>query len=191
MCFVAVAANVAMLEAVDKDKWSAGPASSYQNKQTISGVTVAAVAHHTEALAKPPFGKVNPYQHGILPVLVAIENSKKTSVKIGEMKVEYIDADRSRIEATPAGDVKYTVGPRKPNMIPSPIPGLGRGKKNPLTASEIESRAFSAKMLPPGESASGFFYFQTPHHKGAKLYITGLLDAATGNDLFYFEIPLD
>ena len=52
-------------------------------------------------------------------------------------------------------------------------------------------RAWAAKMLPPGESGHGFFYFRTGHRPGAKLYVTGLMDAATGKDLFYFETPLD
>jgi hypothetical protein len=45
-------------------------------------------------------------------------------------------------------------------------------------------------MLPPGESASGFVYFQTSHRPGSVLYITGIRDAASRRELFYFEIPL-
>ena len=64
-------------------------------------------------------------------------------------------------------------------------------KKNPLMIPEIETRAFAAKMLPPGESAYGFFYFQTGHRHGAKLYVTGLTDAPSGQDLLFFDIPLE
>jgi hypothetical protein len=46
-------------------------------------------------------------------------------------------------------------------------------------------------MLPPGESANGFFYFRTGHRNGSSFYLTGLEDAATGQDLFFFEIPID
>ena len=46
-------------------------------------------------------------------------------------------------------------------------------------------------MLPPGESANGFFYFQAIPESGATLYITGIRNAATGQELFYFELPLD
>ena len=42
-----------------------------------------------------------------------------------------------------------------------------------------------------GQSANGFFYFQTAHRQGARLYLTGIREAATGKELFYFEIPLD
>ncbi len=45
-------------------------------------------------------------------------------------------------------------------------------------------------MLPPGQSASGFFYFQTGFMRSSTLQISGLKDARSGEDLFYFEIPL-
>ena len=64
-------------------------------------------------------------------------------------------------------------------------------KKNPLDAWEIEGRAFSAKMLPPGQSASGFLYFQTGLQRGATIYLSGFTEAATGKELLYFEIPLE
>jgi hypothetical protein len=63
-------------------------------------------------------------------------------------------------------------------------------KKNPLDAWEIEGRAFAAKMLPAGQSASGFLYFRTGLQRGATIYLNGLTEAATGKELFYFEISL-
>ena len=51
-------------------------------------------------------------------------------------------------------------------------------------------RAFAAKMLPPGQTASGFFYFQTGLQRGATLYLNGLSEAATGKEILYFELPL-
>ena len=49
----------------------------------------------------------------------------------------------------------------------------------------------NARMLPVGESVHGFFYFQTEYQPGAKLYLTGLKDAASGKDFFYFEVPIE
>ncbi len=46
-------------------------------------------------------------------------------------------------------------------------------------------------MIPPGESASGFFYFQTGHRSGSKLYVSGLRDAISGQEILYFELPLE
>ena len=47
-------------------------------------------------------------------------------------------------------------------MIPGPTGGIkiGKGKKNPLDAWEIEGRAFSAQMLPPGQI--GFRFLLLP-----------------------------
>jgi hypothetical protein len=45
-------------------------------------------------------------------------------------------------------------------------------------------------MLPPGESAHGFLYFQTGHTRAASLYITGITEAQTSQELFYMEVPL-
>ena len=42
-----------------------------------------------------------------------------------------------------------------------------------------------------GETASGFFYFRTFFRGGATLLLRGMRQAATGKELFYFEIPLD
>jgi len=48
----------------------------------------------------------------------------------------------------------------------------------------------AAQMLPAGQSASGFLYFRTGLQRGATIYLNGLTEAATGKELFYFEIPL-
>jgi hypothetical protein len=159
-------------------------------KQTISEVTIAAKAFDTEALCKPPFGKVNPNKYGVLPVWVYIQNGSKKAVKLDGALFQFIDLNRNKIEATPANEVRYANSPKRPSMRPSPIPiPLPKGK-NPLEAFEIEGRSFAAKMLPPGESAQGFVYFQTDLRGGEKLYITGLRDAASGEELFFFEVPL-
>ena len=160
-------------------------------KQTISDVTLYAKAFDSEELTKPPFGKANPNKFNVLPVWVRIENNSKKAVKIDKAIYTYIDFDKNKIESTPADEVKYAKNPERPNMNPRPLP-IPRGKpKNPLDAFEIEGRALAAKMLPPGESAQGFLYFQTDHRGGATLFVTGYKDAASGEDLFYFEVPLE
>jgi hypothetical protein len=122
---------------------------------------------------------------------MVIQNDSKKAIRLDRIKMEYIDRDRTRIDNTPAAEVPYAKGPTRPSFNPSPIPGVKFNKKNPLAAEEIELRAWAAKMLPPGESAHGFVYFQTGHRPGAKLYVTGLEDAASGKELFYFDVPLD
>ena len=64
----------------DKDKlpFKAGPASSYPGFQSLDKITIAAVPFVTKEQAQTAFGKVNPYDHGILPVLVVLENATGT-----------------------------------------------------------------------------------------------------------------
>lgn len=182
------------LAAADKDaKFSVQPASSYPNRQTVEGVTIAAQVFETADRSRTAFGKVNPNEHGVLPVLVVIQNDTGKAIRLDAMRVEYLTADRSNVEATPAEEVPYVYGNKnrkiRQSPIPTGVPTISKSK-NPLGAFEIQSRAFAAKMLPPGESANGFFYFQTGHRSGSKLYVTGLKEA-TGRELFYFEIPLE
>lgn len=174
-----------------ESKFAPGPASSYPTKQTNDHVTVAAVAYDTEELAHTAFGKLDPNQYGVLPVLVIIQNDTDQALKLDQIEVEYTGVDDRHVEATPASEVQTLGGPERPSMPSgSPLPRLHK-HKNPLSAWEIEGRSFAAKMLPPHESASGFFYFQTSHRPGSKLYLTGVKVAATGKDIQFFEIGLD
>ena len=175
----------------DAGKFLPGPASSYQTKQTNDHVTVAAVVYDTEELAHTAFGKLNPNQYGVLPVLVIIQNDTDQALKLDHLQAEYTGVDGREVEATPADEVQTLGGPDRPNVpVATPIP-IHRKHKNPLDVWEIDGRAFAAKLLPPHESANGFFYFQTTHRPGSKFYLTGLKVAATGQDLFYFEFPLE
>lgn len=186
--------SIAALGAADDRNFHPRPASEYANKLTIAGLTIAADAFITPRETKAPFGKLNPNDHGVLPVLVVMQNDSRQTLRLEQMRVEYLREDGRRIKAVPASEVRFLYGIEKPNLsgrrVPHPIPGLGK-KKNPLAAEEIEGRAFSARMLPPGDSASGFFYFNTAPLRSAQLYITGISEASTGQELFFFELPLE
>ena len=47
------------------------------------------------------------------------------------------------------------------------------------------------KLVPKGETVYGFFYFEADYRPGSKLYLTGLSDASSGKEYFYFDLPLD
>lgn len=188
--------SIAAASADDKDKahFTAGPASSYPNHQTMDKITIAAIPYVTEDQAKTAFGKVNPYQHGVLPVLVVMQNETGKALRL-DLQAEFVDPGGKHVEATPASDVVYVDStvkrPRMPGTSPYPNPFPRKAKGGPLNTWEIEGRAFAPKMLPPGESAFGFFYFQTQNIPGSKIYLTGIKDAASGKDYFYFEVPFE
>jgi hypothetical protein len=169
------------------------PAATYEHHQTNDAVTIGVEPYHTPEKQKTAFGKLDLYQHGVLPVLVVVQNDGTETLRLEGLKAEYLGPTGNHVEATPAGDVRYLNGPNRPTTLPGP-PGspLPRGiKKNPLNAWEVEGRAFAAKMLPPGQTASGFFYFQTGLQRGSKIYLSGLSGAVSGKALFYYEIPLE
>ena len=170
------------------------PADAFVTKQTIQGLTIAVQPFDDPEEAKAAFGKLNPYEHGVLPVLVVMKNNGKTTVRFDNMQVMYVAPRGRTVDATPASDVLYLKAGGRPKVSNSPIPTGGpriKISKNPLKNDVITERAFSAKMLPPGDAAHGFFYFQTGHSRGTSLYVSGITEAGSGKELFFFEIPLD
>src|SRR5579864_3947232 len=178
MVFMAAAAMFA--DKKGDAKFSPGPASSYPAKQTNDNVTVAVAAYDTEELAHTAFGKLDPNQYGVLPVLVIIQYDTDQALKLDHLEAEYTGASGRHVEATPAADVQTLEGPSRPSPIrTSPLPLPHKSKKSPLNVWEIEGRAFAAKLIPAHESASGFVYFQTAHGSGSSIYLTGIKQAST------------
>lgn len=180
--------------AIDKDpaKFSVGAASSYDGHQTLDKITIAAVPYTSEDQLKTAFGKADPPRYGILPVLLVLENGTGKAIRL-DLKAELITADGHHVESVEPDDVMHIgPGPKRPRSGPSPLPFPlpSRNKKGPLNTWEIPGRAFSPKLVPPGESASGFFYFYVDHEPNQRLYLNGIRDATTGKEFFYFEIPL-
>jgi hypothetical protein len=190
---LALLLSISAAFAADKQPpaFKAGPADSYAAHQTNDRVTMGVDPYIFADKVKAAFGKVDPYQYGVLPVLVVIQNDSDVSIKLDGLHAEYVGPNGDRVDATPARDVRYTQGPSRPGVVPGPGPVHVVGKKNPLDEWEIEGRALAAQMLPPGQSASGFLYFQTGLQRGATIYIRGMRQASTGQELLYFELPLN
>ncbi len=147
----------------------------------------------TDEETREAFEKVNPYRYGILPVLIVMQNDGPDAIRVDHLKVTYTLPDHTRIEATPAQDLRFLRGAATPRAAPGPTGGikLKKAPKNPLAEWGIEGRAFAAKMLPAGQSASGFVYFQISHSsQAATVSLDGFVNAVTGKELYYFEIPM-
>jgi len=189
-----VLATAALIWAADNGKvtFQAKPAADYPHRQTSENVTIAAEPFISDDQAKDPFGKVNPFRYGVLPILIVVENKGKDALRVDHIRFVYTLADNTHVEATPASDIRFLDGAAKPKTVPGPLGGTKVSKtKNPLGEWEIEGRAFSAKMIPPGQTASGFVYFQTSENSAAaSVNVSGLVNAVTGKELFYFDIPM-
>ena len=72
-----VGANKAIPAEKEHRKFEIGPAASYPAHQTSEKVTIGAAAYDAPGQARTAFGKLNPYEQGILPVLVENRNGYK------------------------------------------------------------------------------------------------------------------
>jgi hypothetical protein len=167
-----------------------GPATSYAH-QTSGPVTIGAKPYDKEDLTESAFGKkVDPLKYGVLPVLVVVENKGKEAVDLQNLEVNLVAPDGRHAGAASPDELIHLGTPTKrPGIKQTPIPMPK--KKNPMNAPEIVTRAFPAKMLPPGDSASGFFYFEAKSEPGDKLYVNGMREARSGKEIMYFEFPLE
>ncbi len=188
---------VLTLAAADK-AFQAKPAHKYPANQGQGDVTVAVKPYHDDKLMAEAFGKAQPYKYGFLPVLVVITNDSEEVISLENLEARYISGGRQGIESLSAADLA-TFNPKGHQPKSRSIPGvwnrMPKAKKGPLAKPELALREFNAPVLPPGSSASGFFYFdvglgESPTD-GASMYLTGLRNLSTGRELFYFEIGLD
>jgi len=163
-----------------------------KSKVALDQVIIGVEAFNTPEKSSKAFGKLDPNKYEVLPVLIVIKNNRKSPLKVSPLEVQYIVPGMGKIDALRSDEVtSAAAGPTAPNLGPKPFPIPTRRKKNPLSAAEIEGRSFAARMIAAGESASGFFYFNIRHRSTAKIYINGLVDAASNREIFYFEIPFE
>src|ERR1019366_2658051 len=160
---LALLMSIAAAFAADKDTaaFHPPPAAGLEHRQTNAQVTIGVDAYVSADKVKIAFGKLDPYQYGILPVRVVIQNDSDKTIRLDRLKAEYVGPNHERVEATPAKDVRYLRPPERPSAIDGPAGKVKvlKTRKNPLDEWEIEGRTLAAQMLPPGQSASGFFYF--------------------------------
>ena len=188
---LALLLSIAAAFAADKaTPFKPGPADSFAHHQTNDKVTLGIDPYMMGEKIKIAFGKVDPYQLGVLPVLVVIQNDSDATIKLDGMRAEYVGPNGDRVDATPAKDVRYLRGADRPKVITGPGRPQIIKKKNPLDTWEIEGRSLAVQMLAAGQSANGFLYFQTSLQRGATIYITGLSQAPSGKALMFFELPL-
>jgi hypothetical protein len=162
--------SIAAAFAADKETpFHAPPAGQLAHHQANGDVIAGAEAYVGGEKLKAAFGKLIPYQYGILPVLVVIQNDSGKTIQLERMKAEYVGPNGSRVDATPAKDVRYVNGPAEPRVITGPLGGIpGRSKKNPLDVWEIEGRSLSRKCCLPEIPPAASFTFRQVFKKALR-----------------------
>lgn len=185
------AAILALAAMAAEKTFQPGRATDYAH-QLSDRVMLGAKSFDTEDLTAEAFGKkADLLKYGIVPVLVVIENQREKSLDLQDIQVSLVAADGRHVDAMNPDDIQF-MGGKKKRPSATPYPRLPLPKKgNPLASPEVTERAFSAKMLPPKDSTNGFFFFEAHPEPGDKLYVSGIRDARSGQEIMYFEFPLD
>ena len=138
-------------------------------------------------------------QEGILPVLLILSNDNNHAISLADMKVLLVTRDRTRVTPFSNDDVFRRIAHKKedrniPVPLPIPLPKKSKRQVSKEAEVEVEGAQFMARAVEPKATRSGFLFFNVagiPNAMaGAQLVITGLADS-NGNELFYFEIPLE
>jgi hypothetical protein len=136
--------------------------------------------------------------YGFLPVFFVVTNDGDQPISLAGMKGQLITVKRAKLSPATYDDLMRRMSHAAPrtNQMPIPLPGgKVKGALNKKTRDEIEQAQFGARAVEPHSTASGFLFFDVsdiapPALPGANFYLTGVRDAA-GNELMYFEIPLE
>lgn len=143
---------------------------------------------------------VNYRANDILPVFFVITNDGDQPISLMSMKPQLNTKDGSKVLPATMDDVLRRLshpsrndGARMPVPIPLPKKEI-KGGVNRKTWDEIEQAMFAAKAVEPHSTARGFLFFDVEDIRnplpGASFFLMGVHDAK-GNELMYFEIPME
>lgn len=167
------------------------PAHDFHRDEKVS---IAADPYDTAAKSK--IFSIDFSQRGLLPVFFVVTNDGDQPVSIAKMEITLITANHSKLTPLGTDDLYRHLSNPQAQTRPNPIP-LPRRVKGTLSKKEmdeIESSQFAAKAVEPHSTQSGFIFFDIggigSPLQGANIDITGVSDAK-GNELMYFEIPME
>jgi hypothetical protein len=172
---------------------AAYPAHDYHSNEKV---TVALDPYNTPEKMK--IFVVNYRELDLLPVLMVITNDSDSPISLTDIKAQLVTGDGTKLSPATEDDVYRRVshpsasGARVP--LPWPTGGGVECGVNTKEWTEITNAQFKAKAVEPRGSQAGFLFFdisdvQNPL-QGATFYLTRVHDGS-GNDLMYFEVPLD
>ena len=134
---------------------------------------------------------------GFMPIFVIVTNDGNQPVELSGMKVQLVTVNRTKLAPSNEDDIarRLTRPSANTNRYPIPFPTKKvKGGLSKQAIEEIQNAQFVAKAVEPHSTQSGFLFFDVSDLStplaGAHVYLTGVRDAK-GNELMYFEIPLE
>jgi hypothetical protein len=195
---VVALASVFCLASKEFSMPAAQPAKTYpaRDEHSMEKVTVAVDPY--DMADKARIFSVHYSELGFVPLFVVVTNDGDQPVSLIDLKAELITVDRSKIPPATADDIYRRLSHPSANAgrtTPIPFPTKKvKGTVSKQAQDEIERAQFGARAVEPHATQSGFMFFDvsgisTPL-AGAQFYLMGVRDAR-GNELMYFEIPLE
>jgi hypothetical protein len=175
---------------------AAQPAKTYPAHDDHSSEAVALALDPYDMADKASIFSIRYSDIGFLPMFVVVTNDGDQPVSLAGMKAELVTVNRTKIPPATEDDIYRRVarptGSISPNPLPWPKKAKGSISKDAMD--EIQNAPFAAKAVEPHGTQAGFMFFDvsgisTPL-AGAHFYLTGVRDAK-GNELMYFEVPLE
>jgi len=158
-------------------------------------VTIAADPYDNKEKAK--IFTINFAEHGFLPIFFIVTNDGDQPVSIANMHITLTTAHDSKLTPIETDDLYRRLSnpqAKTDTNNPLPFPRKVKGGVTKQQTDEIETSQFAARAVEPHTTQSGFLFFDIADLnsplRGANIDITGVVDAK-GNELMFFEIPLD
>lgn len=140
---------------------------------------------------------INFADHGFLPIFFIVTNDADQPVSIAHMQIKLITGNRSKLTPIDSEDLYRRLSnpqAKTSSNIPLPFPRKVKGGVTKQQMDEIQSSQFAARAVEPHTTQSGFLFFDVADLdsplRNATIDISGVADAK-GNELLFFEIPMD
>jgi hypothetical protein len=173
------------------------PAKSYaaHDEHSMEAVTVAVEPY--DLAEKTTIFSVHYSEIGFLPIFVVVTNDGNQPIELSGMKAQLVTVNRTKLSPASPEDISRRLSrpSASTNRYPIPFPTKKvKGGLSKQAIDEIQNAQFAAKAVEAHTSQSGFLFFDVSDISvplaGARFYLTGVRDAK-GNELMYFEIPLE
>jgi hypothetical protein len=175
----------------------AAPAKSYPAHDQHPLESVAVAVDPYDLAEKTTIFSVHYSEFGFLPIFVVVTNDGNQPVQLAGMKAQLVTVNHTKLSPATEEDIsrRLTRPSASTNRYPIPLPTKKvKGGLSKQAMEEIQNAQFVAKAVEPHSSQSGFLFFDVSDISvplaGANFYLTGVRDAK-GNELMYFEIPLE
>jgi hypothetical protein len=176
------------------------PATSFAAVEVHEDEKVAIAAEPYDTHEKGAIFHVDYLGHGVMPIRLIVTNNSNRPINLTEARILFITAAGAKIQVAEPEDVERLMTRKEreggqiplpgalPNIKLKPVAGIGEIEK------DFDTFEYRALVVEPHTTRAGFLFYDVSglDHplEGAKLHLHKLRDA-DGNELFYFEIPLD